>query len=154
MNPRRARQGRERRNRGRGDSGAALSHGAAPASSVLRGGGGRNFLLALGPVNHHVLLEQRCGEVRDWESRGCCPVHLLCPVPLWRCHSSTLGILAPARNSVIQHSMCPDTFRFLTSSLEPRIAHPATHGHEFPLTNTRTTLIKPQVISLLYFCLE
>lgn len=30
----------------RGDSGVTLSHGASPASSLLQGGGGRNFLLA------------------------------------------------------------------------------------------------------------
>lgn len=64
-------QGQEREDRG--DPGAALSHRAAPASSVRRGGGGRNFLLALGLVNHHVLLEQRCREVSEWESSGCCP---------------------------------------------------------------------------------
>lgn len=34
------------RNRVCSDSGMTLSHGASPASSFLRGGGGRNFLLA------------------------------------------------------------------------------------------------------------
>lgn len=55
-------------------------------------------------------------------------------------------------NSVIHNPLCPDTFRFLTASLEPHIAQPATHRPESPLT--WTAQVQPQVPSPSMRCPE